>query len=123
MPMGWTTQGLKPGLLGPPTGMKGSVSPGPGHCPWAIFITDFSEFAGGDIQRFLLGNALPFTFTSFPNSFNRVENPIRVIEKLCNTQAFRTKGSLIDRMVRVSFNFNDPAVFHMGQNATGTVAT
>jgi hypothetical protein len=76
---------------------------------------------GDGREGFLPGDALPLSFSSSSNPFERVEKPVWMVEPLHLGDPFAADRPPVQGRIRVSFDLDDLSVFHVDPQAASPV--
>ena len=93
------------------------------HALGAMFIPDFLHFCFNEIQGFFPTDLFPFAFPPLAGPFDRIPEPVRVINVLGHGQGPGTEAPMIHGVVRVPFDFYQFSVLDMGKNAAAPMTS
>ena len=73
----------------------------------SLFLDRFANSGRDIIEDFVPSNTLPFSFTTFSRTLQRVENTIRVVDLVDRRWTFRTISTATSGVIGITFEFAD----------------
>jgi hypothetical protein len=88
----------------------------------SIMVSNLFKLSFNGVECFVPGNPRPLPFSSLSCTFHGVEEPIRMIDILCQGEDPWAESSLVPRMILVSLYFHQSFVFYIELDATSAMA-
>jgi hypothetical protein len=79
------------------------------------------QFVGYAIQGFVPSYPFPFAFSSLPCSLHRILEPVRMIDKLLESETFTAHRTMVGGEVRVTLNLGNDTISNVNQHPTTAV--